>query len=34
VARRRSQLAEILDSPLLFGGSDLDDEEVMKGARR
>ncbi len=34
VAERRNLLNEILQDPLLLGGSDLDDEDVMKGARR
>jgi Arc/MetJ family transcription regulator len=34
VAERRNRARAILDNPFFLGGSDLDDPDVMSGARR
>jgi Arc/MetJ family transcription regulator len=34
VAERQARARAVLDDPYLFGGSDLTDAEVMRGARR
>lgn len=34
VAERKARARAVLDDPLLLGGSDLTDSEVMTGARR
>lgn len=34
VAERRARARAILDDPFFLGGSDVDDPEVMRGARR
>jgi Arc/MetJ family transcription regulator len=34
VAERKARSRAILDDPFFLGGSDLDDAEVMRGARR